>query len=275
MYVATTVARARALCADLPRPLGFIPTMGALHGGHFELVRCAGLACASRAASVFVNPLQFAPDEDLDRYPRDAQNDRLRLEQHGVDVLFAPAARDVYPKGFSTSVDPGPVGAGYEGASRPSHFSGVATIIVKLLDIVRPDVLYVGQKDAQQSAVIRRIVHDLDIPVRVEIVPVVRDADGLALSSRNIYLNAREREDAASLHRAVLAVRDAMTSGVAKDQAIRAATAVLSTSAVLDYLDVVDADSFEPIGALRAGAFIVAAARFGKTRLLDNVWIQA
>lgn len=274
MDVATTVARARELCGVLPRPLGFVPTMGALHDGHFELVRRARAQCASLAASVFVNPLQFAENEDLDRYPRDFEGDRAGLSAAGVDVLFAPSTAEMYAPGFSTKIDVGAVGAAYEGSIRHTHFAGVATVVVKLLNIVRPDVLYLGQKDAQQTAVLRKAVRDLDIPVRVEIVPTAREDDGLARSSRNVYLTEQQREHAPSLHRAVKTFRDAMTSGAEKSDAMRAARAELWAEATLDYLDLVDADTFAPIDRLRPPAFVVAAARFGATRLLDNEWID-
>ncbi|HTZ54289.1 MAG TPA: pantoate--beta-alanine ligase [Candidatus Acidoferrum sp.] len=274
MQIASTISQARALFDVLPRPLGFVPTMGALHEGHLALVRRARAESVAVGASVFVNPLQFAPEEDLARYPRDLEGDQAKLSQAGVDVLFIPSPLAMYPPGFETSVDAGPVGELYEGAIRPSHFRGVATVVCKLLNIVRPDTLYLGQKDAQQTAVVRRMVTDLEIPVRVEIVPTQREADGLAMSSRNAYLSPQEREAAPSLHHALQAVRLAMASGRSKADALAAGRTRLHPLAQLDYLDVVDASTFSPIDTLSPPAFVIGAARFGSTRLLDNLWIE-
>jgi pantoate--beta-alanine ligase len=275
VQVATTTAQARAFFDVLPRPLGFVPTMGALHDGHLELVRRARSDSVTVASSVFVNPLQFGPGEDLAVYPRDYEGDRAKLDAAGVDVLFAPSADAMYPPGFSTAIEVGPIEGVYEGAIRPGHFRGVATVIVKLLHIVVPDVLYLGQKDAQQTAVIRKMVRDLEFATRVEIVPTVRENDGLAMSSRNAYLDPQMRREAPSLARAIAAVRDAMAKGKSKPEAVALGARELSPLATLDYLDVVDADSFEPIDELRPPAFVIGAARFGSTRLLDNLWIAS
>jgi pantoate--beta-alanine ligase len=269
------IAQARALFEVLPRPLGFVPTMGALHAGHLALVRRARSECVAIAASIFVNPLQFAPNEDLERYPRDLEGDAAKLSQLGVDVLFMPTVEMMYPSGFSTSVDAGPIGSVYEGAARPTHFRGVTTVMTKLLNIVQPDVLYLGQKDAQQTAVLRKMIHDLELQLQVVIVPTEREDDGLAMSSRNVYLSGAEREAAPSLHHALQALRLAMASGRSKNEAIAAARTRLSPLAHLEYLDVVDAGSFEPIDTLRPPAFVIGAARFGATRLIDNLWIES
>ncbi|HTU82915.1 MAG TPA: pantoate--beta-alanine ligase [Candidatus Acidoferrales bacterium] len=266
--------RARAIFAASPRPLGFVPTMGALHAGHLELVAAARRRCASVATSIFVNPLQFGPNEDLTRYPRDLDADARKLAEAGVDTLFAPPDSAMYPPGFAVSVDPGPAGDCFEGAVRPGHFRGVATVIVKLLNIVRPDRLFLGQKDAQQTVVLRRTIADLDFGVRLEVVPTVREADGLAMSSRNAYLDAAQRAQAPTLHSALVAMREALERGEAREDAIAAGRARLSESAKLDYLDVVDADSFQPLERLRVPAFVIGAARFGTTRLIDNLWIR-
>jgi pantoate--beta-alanine ligase len=274
VQIASTISQARALFDVLPRPLGFVPTMGALHDGHLALVRRARAESVAVGASVFINPLQFGADEDLARYPRDLEGDQAKLAQTGVDVLFLPSPLAMYPPGYATSVDAGPVSQLYEGAIRPGHFRGVATVVCKLLNVVRPDVLYLGQKDAQQTAVLRRMVSDLEIPVRVEIVPTEREADGLAMSSRNAYLSHEEREAAPSLHHALQAVRLAMASGRSKADAIAAGRTRLHPLAQLDYLDVVDANTFTPIDTLSPPAFVIGAARFGSTRLLDNLWIE-
>jgi pantoate--beta-alanine ligase len=274
VQLASTIAQARALFDVLPRPLGFVPTMGALHEGHLALVRRARAESVAVIASVFVNPLQFAPGEDLAKYPRDLGGDELKLAKAGVDVLFSPSAVAMYPPDFSTSVDVGEIGSVFEGALRPTHFRGVATVVTKLLNVVRPDNLYIGQKDAQQTAVLRKLVRDLDLPVSITVVPTERDADGLALSSRNAYLTPEQREAAPSLHNALQAVRLAMSAGRSKTEAIAAGRTRLTPLAQLDYLDVVNADTFAPIDALVPPAFVIAAARFGATRLLDNLWID-
>lgn len=272
MQVANTVAQARELFAALPRPLGFVPTMGALHAGHLALVRSARERCAAVAASIFVNPLQFGPSEDLAAYPRDLEHDRQKLQAAGVNALFVPDGDVMYPPDFATTVDAGAIATTFEGAIRPGHFRGVTTVIVKLLNIVCPDVLFLGQKDAQQAIVIRRMVVDLNAPVEIDIVPTVREPDGLALSSRNAYLDAQQRAAAPTLHAALLAARDALRAGRSKNDAIAAGVAVLSASAALDYIDVVDGTTFAPIEQLAEHAFVIAAARFGTTRLIDNLW---
>jgi pantoate--beta-alanine ligase len=272
---AVTITRARALFGALPRPLGLVPTMGALHGGHLELLRRARAACASVGASIFVNPLQFGPNEDLQTYPRDPQRDREKLAAAGADVLFAPEVEEMYPPQFAAAVDAGPLGERFEGAVRPGHFRGVVTVIAKLLNIVRPDVLYLGQKDAQQAVLVRKMIRDLDFAVDVTIVPTVRERDGLAMSSRNRYLDETQRAAAPTLHRALLRVRDALEEGRSKLDAIAAGRADLSASARLDYLDLVDAQEFAPLERLQLPAFIIGAARFGTTRLIDNLWLTS
>ncbi|MEO6836513.1 MAG: pantoate--beta-alanine ligase [Candidatus Tumulicola sp.] len=273
MQTATDIVQARALFDRLPRPLGFVPTMGALHAGHLQLIRAARAGCAAVGVSVFVNPLQFAASEDLAAYPRDVEGDRKKLAGAGVDALFAPDAAAMYPSGFTTFVDVGRVGTTFEGIVRPEHFRGVATVIAKLLHVVRPNALYLGQKDAQQTAVLRKMVRDLEFPVDVEIVPTVRESDGLAMSSRNAYLNAEQRAGAASLHRALVGLRETLERGGSKADAVAAARSILSRLAVPDYFDVVDADTFEPVAGLEPPAFVIGAARFGGTRLIDNLHV--
>jgi|SRR5579862_2371667 len=274
MQTVGSIAHARAVFDVLPRPLGFVPTMGALHSGHVALVRAAREQCSALAASVFVNPLQFGVNEDLARYPRDLEGDKEKLAAAGVDVLFAPDQATMYPDRFSTYVDVGKLGSTYEGAVRPEHFRGVTTVVAKLLHIVQPDVLYLGQKDAQQTAVLRRMITDLEFPVRVAIVPTVREDDGLAMSSRNAYLNPEQRAAAPTLHRALNALLSAVVSGATKEEAIALARAELSPIATPDYFDLVDGATFEPLDAVRAPAFVIGAARFGSTRLLDNLYVS-
>ena len=273
METASTIAEARSLVDRLPRPLGFVPTMGALHDGHLELARRARSECAAVAASIFVNPLQFGANEDLATYPRDFVGDRSKFSESGVDVLFAPPVDSMYPSGFSTNIEVGSIGTVFEGAVRPTHFAGVATVVTKLLHIIRPDVLYLGQKDAQQTAVLRKVVRELEFTTRVVIVPTVRESDGLAMSSRNAYLNPDQRREAPALHRALNVLRDALSAGASKIDAVTAARASFGPLASVEYLEVVDADTFAPIETLRAPAFVIGVARFGTTRLLDNLWI--
>ncbi len=275
MIVAATIERARAALLKLPRPLGFVPTMGALHEGHLRLVRSARSSCASVAASVFVNPLQFGQGEDFERYPRDLDADARRLEAEGVALLFAPAAAEIYPPDFSTGIDPGPIAAVYEGRARPDHFRGVATVVAKLLNVMQPNVLCLGQKDAQQTAVVRALVRDLAFLARVEIVATLREADGLALSSRNRYLSPAQRAAAPSLHASLVAMLEALNRGATVQSAREGAKRILDPSASLEYLDLVNADTFEPTPTPQLPAFLIGAARFGTTRLIDNLWIQA
>ncbi len=248
--------------------------MGALHAGHVALAQRAREECATVAASIFVNPLQFAAGEDLKKYPRDLERDSTQFNVAGVDVLFFPSPDSMYPPGFSTSVDVGEMGSVFEGAARPTHFRGVTTVVCKLLNIVQPDFLYLGQKDAQQTAVLRKMVRDLDSAVQIVVVPTEREADGLARSSRNVYLLPQEREAAPTLHHALQALRMAMSAGKSKTEAMAAAKTRLHPLAQLDYLEVVDAKTFTPIDALASDSFVIGAARFGATRLIDNLWIE-
>ena len=274
MESAVTVARARALLAASPHPLGFVPTMGALHAGHLELVARARERCATVAVSLFVNPLQFGQNEDLAKYPRDLEQDRAKLAGAGADLLFAPDASEMYAADFATYVEPGPLANVFEGAIRPGHFRGVATVIAKLLNIVRPDVLVLGQKDAQQAVLLRKTLADLNVPVELEIVPTVREPDGLAMSSRNRYLDPEQRAAASALHRALTVAKEALQRGTGKADAMAAAMAELRSATSVDYIDVVDAQTFAPIETIRPPAFVIGAAHFGATRLIDNLWIS-
>ncbi len=273
MQTADTLARARALFAALPRPLGFVPTMGALHAGHLALVRRARARCISVGASIFVNPLQFGPSEDLANYPRDLASDGEKLAEAGVDALFVPNDATMYPAQFATFIEVDSLSHLFEGALRPGHFRGVTTVVAKLLNIVQPDVLCLGQKDAQQAVLLQKMIGDLNFDVEVELVPTVRESDGLAMSSRNRYLDASLRAEAPSLFRALVTVRDSLQAGERKAEALAAGAAALSSTASLDYLELVDAQTFEPVERLRPPAFIIGAARFGPTRLIDNLWI--
>jgi pantoate--beta-alanine ligase len=229
--------------------------MGALHAGHRALLRRARSECDVVVMSLFVNPTQFGPGEDLETYPRDEDRDRAIAAEEAVDRIFAPAVEEMYPDGFSTTVSAGDVGSRFEGTHRPGHFDGVATVVLKLLNRLRPDAAYFGQKDAQQLAVIRRMAADLDLGVEIRAVETVREPDGLALSSRNVYLSREERRRAPSLHRALVARDPGLVEGD------------------VDYLAVVDADTFLEVEP-RPGALVIGAARFGSTRLIDNIRIE-
>jgi pantoate--beta-alanine ligase len=257
----------------LPAPVGLVPTLGALHAGHAALIDTARAQCGSVVVSVFVNPTQFGPSEDLSRYPRTREADLDLCRKHGANMVWAPDVSDVYTVGEpQVTIHPGPLGAQLEGASRPTHFAGMLTVVEKLLSTVRPDAAYFGEKDYQQLTLIRRMVADLDLGTEIIAVPTVRDPDGLALSSRNVYLSASERHDALALSRALFAGRDAAPGGA--DAVLAAAQAVLDAhpDVTVDYLALRCAD----LGDVPASgsARLLAAARIGTTRLIDNVAID-
>ena len=265
----------RAESALLARPLGLVPTMGALHEGHMSLVHRARDENATAVVSIFVNPAQFGPGEDFAAYPRDMDADLARLDEAGVDVVFAPSADEMYPDGFDTYVDVGRIAERLEGAARPGHFRGVATVVCKLLSIVRPDRAYFGDKDAQQGLVIRRLNADLDLGAEIVMCPTVREPDGLALSSRNAYLDAEERGAAAVLYRALTIARSIMGRGSA--EAVRSAIFdILSAEplASVDYVSVADAETLEELDAVDRPALVSLAVRIGSTRLIDNIVIE-
>jgi len=271
MRIVRTPAEAREALAGVDRPLGLVPTMGSLHAGHLSLVRRARAECRSVAASIFVNPLQFGPHEDYDRYPRAFDGDVAMLRAAGVDFVYAPEAATMYPPGFDTSVDPGPVGEGFEGNLRPGHFRGVATVCGKLFATLCPDRAYFGAKDAQQVAVLRRIVADLDLPLELVVGPTIREPDGLALSSRNVYLDAGERAAAPSLHRALDAIVAAVRAGETdRRRAVERGRAEIAAPLREAYLDIVDPDTFVPSDEIRAPVLAIASAWAGSLRLIDN-----
>jgi pantoate--beta-alanine ligase len=250
--------------------------MGALHAGHLELVARARAECRTVAVSIFVNPLQFGPGEDFERYPRAFDGDVALLRAAGADVVYAPDAATMYPPGFSTTVDPGPLGARYEGALRPGHFGGVATVCVKLFATTNPERAYFGAKDAQQVAVLRRVVADLNLPLELVVVPTVREPDGLALSSRNVYLDAEQRAAAPRIHRALDAIVRAVRAGETdRERAVARGRAELDASLREAYLDVVDPRTFDAPGEIRPPALAIASAWLGTTRLIDNEPILA
>jgi pantoate--beta-alanine ligase len=277
-----TVAELRAALAPRRRAgqsIGLVPTMGAFHEGHLALMRRARGDTDVVVVSLFVNPTQFRPGEDLGAYPRDEAADAAQAAALGVDVLFAPPAEEVYPPSFSTEVRVGGVTEPLEGAARgPEHFHGVTTIVTKLFNMVAPDVAYFGQKDAQQTAVIRRLVRDLDIPVRVEVCPTVREPDGLAMSSRNRYLDAAERELAAGISRALRAAEDAARGGERDATAIAStARAALAESGIEpEYLELVSTETLAPVARVGdADVLVAVAAHVGAARLIDNTITHA
>jgi pantoate--beta-alanine ligase len=262
------------------RTIGLVPTMGALHEGHLALLRAARERTDVVVMSLFVNPAQFGPGEDLGAYPRDEERDLELADREGVDVVYAPAVAEVYPEGFATAVVvDGPLTAVMEGDKTqrgPEHFRGVATVVAKLLNSVGPHVAFFGQKDAQQALVIGRMVRDLDFPVEIEVLPTVRDPDGLALSSRNAYLDADERRRATALRRALAAAERAATPGAQTAQALAAARAELERAGVQpDYLEARDAESLALAATFNGRPILVAlAARIGRARLIDNTVIH-
>jgi len=255
------------------RRIGLVPTMGALHEGHLSLVRRARSDCDVVVVSIFVNPTQFAPGEDLDRYPRAFDADGAACEERGVDVVFAPAAGEMYSPAAETSVVQEGLAMVLEGASRPSHFRGVLTVVLKLFNIVAPDVAYFGRKDYQQTVVIRRMVADLDLPVEVAVLPTVREADGLAMSSRNRSLTAEEREQAACLYAALERCAERLRDGQTDPARLRAEMAARIAEeplARVDYVEIVKDGGLEPVEAVERGHVALVAARVGQTRLIDN-----
>jgi pantoate--beta-alanine ligase len=322
MRICHTPAEMQTACRDLrasgpapARTLGLVPTMGALHAGHLSLVAAARAECDAVAASIFVNPTQFGPNEDFASYPRTFEDDCRKLTEAGVDLLFAPSAEEMYPPGNTTFIDPGPIATRLDGASRPGHFRGVATIVARLFNIVAPDRAYFGQKDAAQVAVLRHIVRDLNLPVHLAVCPIVREPDGLAMSSRNRYLSPAERTRALILTRALAAAQQLAAQGETSAETLRAAmlavfaadpdpsvTAYPSLSAspilsavpvlnadpslsadpilnavtvTLDYAAVVDPDTLLPLADTTHGALLAVAAFVGPTRLIDNLLLPA
>ena len=256
------------------RPVGLVPTMGALHEGHMALVRRARSETETLAVSIFVNPTQFRPKDDLASYPRDMDADLAKLEDAGTDLVFAPSVAEMYPDGFDTFVDVGRIAERLEGQFRPNHFRGVATVVCKLLAIARPDRAYFGQKDAQQSLVVQRLNADLDLGAEIVVVPTVREADGLALSSRNIYLGPEERKAATVLHRSL---RLAQELGTADAGLIRRRIRELidrEPLASIDYVSVAAASTLEELDRIDGEALVLLAVRIGKARLIDNLVLR-
>ncbi len=278
MKTIQTVAAMRAASADARRSgksIGFVPTMGALHDGHLSLVRAARERCDVVVASIFVNPTQFGPTEDFAKYPRTLESDSVQLVRERVDLLFAPSTEEMYPPGATTFVNVEQLSERLDGRSRPGHFRGVTTIVNKLFHIVQPDLAFFGQKDAAQVAVIQKMVRDLGIPVEIVVCPIIREPDGLAMSSRNAYLSPEDRQRALVLQRALREVQSTYAQGersIATLRRIAQDAFAQEKTVIVDYIEIVDPGTLEPRGANAIGGELVAvAAKVGATRLIDNI----
>jgi pantoate--beta-alanine ligase len=280
MKICHSIAQVRQVRAAMRRTdasIGLVPTMGALHAGHLSLVRAAREQCGAVVATIFVNPTQFAPGEDFDKYPRTWDDDVHLLTKAGVDLLFAPQPEEMYPSGAETFVDVGPLGTRLDGASRPGHFRGVATVVSKLFHIVSPDLAFFGQKDAAQVAVLRAMVRDLNFPLSVVVCPTVRDADGLALSSRNRYLSPEERTQALALLQSLRTIEQQVHHGETSATTLRTELHRHLSEAPglrVDYAELVDPNTLLPVNAIEHETLAAVAAWVGSTRLIDNVLLQ-
>jgi len=277
MIIASTFEELRTARSLLPEPVGLVPTMGYLHEGHLSLVRRAREECASVAASIFVNPTQFGANEDLSKYPRDLKHDLTLLEQAGSDLVWTPSPEIMYPPSFQTWVTVEGLTQPLEGAVRPGHFRGVITVVAKLFNGVQPSKAYFGQKDAQQAAVIRRMTRDLDFPVEVIVCPTIREKDGLAMSSRNIYLSPEERQAATVLFRALSAAHASHRRSERNAEALRRIvreTVASEPLAQLQYVSCADFDSLQELDEIRGKALLSMAVFVGKTRLIDNFILE-
>ena len=277
MKVVETIAELRKLRLKLPKPIGFVPTMGYLHQGHLSLVKQARAENPSVVVSIFVNPTQFGPQEDFTRYPRDPKRDLALLEKERVDLVFMPSVDEMYPAGFDSWVEVGKLAERLEGASRPGHFRGVTTVVAKLFNIVQPDRAYFGQKDAQQLIVIKKMASDLDMNLEVVAVPTVREPDGLAMSSRNTYLNAEERKQATVLYQALKLAQKLWAEGEKDAKSIRQQmTALIQKQplAEIDYISIADAETLDELDRVKTPALVSLAVKIGRTRLIDNVVLK-
>jgi pantoate--beta-alanine ligase len=279
MLIAKSIAEVRAVIAKLRadgKCIGLVPTMGALHEGHLSLVRAAKARCSAVVATIFVNPTQFGPNEDFSKYPRTLEADCALLDKEGIDLLFTPEAAEIYPPGASTMVEVKGISNRLDGKSRPGHFVGVATVVAKLFNITQPDHAFFGQKDAAQVAVLRRMVRDLHFKLELIVCPTVREADGLAMSSRNRYLSAEQRQQALILNRALRRVEAEVKAGVVEsERLIDAGLAVLAEEPEIrvDYFSIVDPETLEDLPDVMTGALVAVAAAVGPARLIDNVLI--
>jgi pantoate--beta-alanine ligase len=277
MKICKTIEEMRSASRDTRhegKRFGFVPTMGALHEGHLSLVRAATAKSDVVAVSIFVNPLQFGPTEDLAKYPRSFERDRELLEKEAVDILFAPQPEEMYPKGAVTYVTVEGLSEKLCGRSRPGHFRGVATVVAKLFHIVEPDLAFFGQKDAAQATIIRRMVRDLNLPVEIVVCPIIRESDGLAMSSRNVYLRPEERKAALVLNRSLTETKNRFDQGERNARKLIAAgkqVLAQEPNARLDYFEIVDPATLDPMQTLMGPALVAVAALVGNTRLIDNI----
>lgn len=275
MQIINSKTQMRQACQNAPKPLGLIPTMGALHHGHLSLIHRARTDCATVAATIFVNPTQFSETQDFAQYPRNLDADLQLLQTHGADLVFVPQASEIYPPGFATAIDPGPIAHRLEGAARPGHFRGVATIVTKLFTLTQPNTAYFGQKDAQQTIIIRQITQDLDLPVQIQTLPTIREPDGLAMSSRNLLLNPSQRQAAPTLYRALQTAQTLWQNQEKNAATLRGAVLrQLQSQPMLnpiDYISLAHPQTLDELDQAAPGALLSAAARLGPIRLIDNL----
>lgn len=277
MIIVTTLEELFYARRFLDDPVGLVPTMGYLHEGHISLVKQAKKECKSVIATIFVNPTQFGPNEDLDKYPRNLEHDLKMLDAEGVDIVWTPTAEVMYPAGYQTWVEVDNLTKPLEGSMRPGHFRGVTTVVSKLFNAIRPDKAYFGQKDAQQAAVIRQMTHDLSYPIEIVVCPILREADGLAMSSRNSYLTPEERQSATVLHRALTSAKTAFTAGEKNAEKLRQIVKdVIGTEpkAQLQYVSCADYDTLAELETISSKALLSMAVFMGKTRLIDNFILE-
>ncbi len=275
MKIVTTLAEMLAISAQYPsdQTVGFVPTMGFLHEGHLSLVRTAKLQCAVTIVSIFVNPTQFAPNEDLDSYPRDFEKDQALLEKEEVDILFFPSSTELYPNGYRTYIEVEELSARLCGKSRPTHFKGVTTIVAKLINIVKPHLMFMGEKDFQQVVILEKMLEDLNISTRIVRCPIVREHDGLAMSSRNTYLSPEERKNALCLKNSLALTKELFAQGITSVSTLRAGMHKLISEAngLVDYIEFINPATLESLEHVDSGTRILLAVRIGKTRLIDNL----
>ena len=273
MITTSSIKEYRQLTCRLPRPIGFVPTMGSLHEGHLSLVRAARKDCKTVVVSVFVNPAQFGPGEDFTTYPRNIEKDGTLLTKEGVDVLFAPAANEIYLPGHDTWIEAGGMAKRLEGAARPGHFRGVATVVLKLFNIISPDKAYFGQKDAQRALVIKKIAQDLNLKIDIETLPTIRTPEGLALSSRNQYLSNDEKVKALALYRSLKLAKELYDNGERDASIIKTHMQALLSAAGIktDYISVAGRGSLEELNLINEEALVLLAGYVGRTRLIDNI----
>ena len=278
MEIVTTIEQCIQYLEGCARPLGLVPTMGAIHNGHKELIKAASINDSTVITSIFVNPLQFGPNEDLDNYPRRVDSDLEKLKDLEVDAVFLPSPEEIFPDNFSTSINVGNISNVLEGQSRPGHFAGVATIVCKLLLIINPHHAYFGEKDAQQCLVIEKMVHDLNIKTKILKVPTVRETDGLAISSRNMYLSKSERDSASIIYKSLSLARKLHSQGIKKTGFIKNSMAELINSVPftkVDYISIAKPHNLKELDFIGCDALISVAVVIGKTRLIDNIYLKS